>query len=219
MSSIRNKYYLTILLILSVLTLSAQNKLDIGGFVGASYYNGEFNENMPLYKPSPAFGAILRFNFNDYYSFRLSLDLASVKGQHPGNELLPKASRLEFKKSLLSLEAMFEFNFIPLTPAIQKPRLMFTPYIAAGGGVAFINGVIAPNVPFGGGLKFSPGYRHTIGVEWLFHKTFTDKIDDYEAPRDDSHATIHNNDWFSYISLTYTYRLPGGKSTSCAVYR
>ena len=38
--------------------LMAQNKLDIGFVGGASYYNGEFNENMPLYKPSPCHFAL-----------------------------------------------------------------------------------------------------------------------------------------------------------------
>lgn len=210
---------LSVILSLAAGMLMAQNRLDIGFVGGASYYNGEFNENMPLYKPSPLVGAILRYNFNDYYSFRTSLNIGNVKGEFSGTPLLPEAPRGNFKKSLLSAEVMIEFNFLPIQPVNQRNVLHFAPYINAGGGIAFVNGTFTPTVPFGAGLKLSPGHRHTFAVEWMFHKTFTDLIDDYEATRHSPHAVLHNNDWFSYIGLVYTYRLPVGGRSTCPVYK
>ena len=216
---IHKRLIFIVFLLFGVATLSAQNKLDLGFVGGASYYNGEFNENMPLYMPSPLVGAILRYNFNDYYSFRTSLNIGNVRGKYDGEPLLPEAPRGDFKKSLLSAEVMIEFNFLPIQPVNQRNVVHFAPYINAGAGLAFVNGTFTPTVPFGVGLKMSPGHRHTFALEWMFHKTFTDMIDNYEATRHTAHAVLHNNDWFSYIGLVYTYRLLVGGRTTCPVYK
>ena len=217
---IRKYYIIAMYLTTCALTLSAQNKLDVGLHVGASYYYGEFNENMPLYKPSLAFGAIFRHNMTEYYALRGSLTIGRLNGQCPANMLLPKAPGGAFSKALLSAELMLEFNFFPLNPASLKPRRALSPYINVGAGVALVQTKVVPSVPFGGGLKFRPGNRHTFALEWLFHKTFTDTaIDGYEPPGEGGHALLHNNDWFSTISLIYTYRLPGGNNSVCPVYQ
>lgn len=209
---------IVLLLVASTLSL-AQNRLDVGLHMGVSYYYGEYNENRPLYKSNLSFGAIFRHNMSDYYSLRGSLDIGRLSGQHSGEQLLPKAPGGAFSRSLLSTELMLEFNFFPLNPVSLKPQQTLTPYINVGAGIALVQTQLVPNIPFGGGLKFTPGNRHTAALEWMFHKTFTDHIDHYEAPREGRHALLHNHDWFSVISLIYTYRLPGGNNSVCPVYR
>jgi len=49
------------------------------------------------------------------------------------------------------------------------------------------------------------------------HKTFNDTIDDYSSPDDGRKPFLHNNDWFSFIGLIYTYRIPNN-SYICPAY-
>lgn len=198
--------------------LAAQDHFDVGLQLGASYYNGEFNENRPLNQSLPAVGAIFRYNYSPFYSLRASATFTQVQGTFKGQEYLPQVRKANFKKQVLNAEVMLEFNFIELDPDDSRHRKMLSPYINVGLGGALIGSSFYPIVPFSAGLKFTPGKRHTFALEWRFHKTFSDTIDNYALPNNGVRALAHNNDWFSFMGLIYTYRLYN-QGRSCPAYK
>lgn len=185
-------------------SLNAQNKRDLGIQIGTSYYYGEFNENKPLYKPTAAFGAIFRYNYNRFYSIRLSGAFSEIKGESTGYEATN--TTISFEKRIINFEAMLEFNFIEFNPMTSHQKKLLAPYANVGIGGIIVDGKVISNLPFSAGIKYTPGKRHTFALEWRFHKAFTDKIDDHSLPSEKS-AIIHNNDWISFVSFIYTYRL------------
>lgn len=195
---------------------NSQDKRDFGIQVGATYYYGEFNESIPLYSPSFAMGVIFRHNINNNYSIRASAIYATVKGSSTSSNIIPDPN-INFTKNIIGVEVMGEFNFFSFNPvSTRKPKL--SPFVNAGVGVAQMGTSYFLHIPFGGGLKFTPGQRHTFALEWRLHKTFNDTIDDYSSPDDGRKPFLHNNDWFSFIGLIYTYRIPNN-SYICPAYK
>lgn len=201
---------------LAILAGKAQDRRDFGIQAGTTYYYGEFNEVMPLYSPSFAMGVIFRYNINHNYSIRASAIYANVSGSSSSANIIPDPN-ISFSKNIIGAEAMGEFNFYSINPTSAR-KANLSPYVNAGVGLAQMGTSLIFHIPFGVGLKFTPGQRHTFALEWRFHKTFTDKIDDYSSPDDGRKPFLHNNDWFSFIGLIYTYRIPNN-SYICPAYR
>ena len=203
--------------IVSIQKIYAQDKRDVGIQLGGTYYYGDFNENAPFYKPSFGLGVIFRYNLNNYYSLRASALYGNISGSYTGNAYLPSVTKSGFSKTFLNAEFMAEFNFVSFNPITDRKGKL-SPFVNLGIGVSQIGGTIIPNIPFGLGLKYTSGQRHTLALEWQFHKTFSDNIDNYSAPNDGKSVFIHNNDWTSFIGLIYTYRLYNNGET-CPAYK
>ena len=60
-------YFFLALFLIAHLTVSSQEKRDIGIQLGGSYYLGDYNIGKPLYQPSPAIGILFKYNLNNYY--------------------------------------------------------------------------------------------------------------------------------------------------------
>lgn len=210
--------FLLIINLLSAIGIAgiAQDKRDFGIQVGTSYYYGDFNEIMPLYSPSFALGVIFRYNITPNYSIRASAIYANVSGSSSTSNIIPDPN-ISFSKNIIEAEAMGEFNFYSINP-VSARKAKLSPYVNAGVGLAQLGTSVILHIPFGVGLKFTPGQRHTFALEWRLHKTFSDKIDDYSAPTDGRKPFLHNNDWFSFIGLIYTYRIPN-YSYICPAYK
>ncbi|KAB2869736.1 MAG: outer membrane beta-barrel protein [Bacteroidales bacterium] len=211
---------LTLLLLQFLFTISinAQDKRDIGLQLGGTYYYGDFNERTPLYKPSFSLGVIFRYNINNYYSLRGSAIYGKVAGSYNSSSYLPNLTTSQsFSKTLLGFEVMGEFNFLNFNPTNER-KGKFSPFVNLGIGISQIGGGFFANIPFSIGMKYTPGQRHTVSIEWRFHKTFTDKIDEYSAPVDNRKVFIHNNDWVSFAGVIYTYRLFNNNNI-CPVYK
>lgn len=215
------KFLPGLLVLFSVLVLPfksySQDKRDVGVQVGSTYYYGDFNETKPLYQPSFAMGVIFRYNFNTQYSLRASALYGTIKGESPSGFFLPLPVTTSFSKTVLEAEVMGEFNFVSFSP-ISNRKNRLSPYVNLGLGVGQLGGSVLLHIPFGVGLKFTPAKRHTLAMEWRFHKTFNDELDSYAAPDDGKAPFLHNNDWFSYIGLIYTYRLYDTGNV-CPVYK
>ncbi len=105
--------------------------------------------------------------------------------------------------------AQFEFNFLPYST--QGSRWNYTPYLAAGAGVAFINTsslTIQPVVPFSLGLKVNIHKNLGLEAEYGFRKTFYDNFDGLKDLTDPSQkAWLHNNDWYSFAGISLTWKI------------
>jgi hypothetical protein len=192
------------------LSLSGQRNSDYGVFAGVSSYLGDINPNRLLYSPLPAGGIFYRYNLHPRQALRMSYFFGGLR-----------ANDLDFKNSFQTARAasfsgtvgewalQFEFNFLPFTTE-GKPW-DYTPYFAAGAGIAFINTTTftyVPVIPFSFGFKVNIYKNMGLEAEYGFRKTFYDNFDglkDLVAPSD--YAWIHNNDWYSFAGVAVTWKI------------
>jgi hypothetical protein len=191
-------------------TAAGQRNSDYGIFAGVSSYLGDINPNRLMYSPLPAGGIFYRYNFHPRYSIRANLFFGGLR-----------ADDLDFKNSFQQTRAasfsgtvgefalQFEFNFLPYTT--EGKFWDFSPYFAAGAGIAFINsGVTAfePVIPFSVGFKVNVYKNMGLEAEYGFRKTFYDNFDglhDLVAPAD--FGVIHNNDWYTFTGIAFTWKI------------
>jgi len=204
--------HMILFLILTTGIVSAQRKANFGLFGGTTYYMGDINPNRHLYRPSPAFGVLYRYNLNSRYALRGNAYFAYLSGNdmdfpeilHPDRPVSPAS----FYTSLLDVAFQVEYNFLPFTPNLGKWN--YTPYLTTGlaGALILSSDVDASNLlsfPFGVGLKFNITSRISAGAEWSFRKTFTDRLDGLINPSGTT-SVIHNNDWYSFLGVFITFK-------------
>jgi len=200
------------LLLLFVLSLSAagQRSADYGVYGGVTSYLGDINPNRLFYRPQPAGGLFYRYNLNPRQSIRANILLGSLKA----NDLdfrnnFQQTRALSFSGTVAELATQFEFNFLPYST--QGKRWNYTPYLAAGAGVSFINtGSVSyqPVIPFSLGFKINIHKNLGIEAEYGFRKTFYDKFDGLKDNVDPNHeAWLHNNDWYSFAGISFTWKI------------
>jgi hypothetical protein len=191
-------------------TAAGQRNSDYGIFAGVSSYLGDINPNRLMYKPLPAGGIFYRYNFHPRYSIRANLFYGGLR-----------ADDLDFKNSFQQTRAasfsgtvgefalQFEFNFLPYTT--EGKFWDFSPYFAAGAGVAFINSgttAFKPVIPFSVGFKVNVYKNMGLEAEYGFRKTFYDNFDglhDLVTPAD--FGVIHNNDWYTFAGIAFTWKI------------
>ena len=192
------------------LTLSGQQSSDIGAFAGVSYYFGDINPNRQFYSPLPAGGIFYRFNLHPRQSLRTNLFIGGLSGNDLDfNNSFQQTRKKVFSKTVLEGALQFEFNFLPYTTG---GRLWdYTPYIAGGAGITFINTTAftyVPVIPFSFGFKVNIHKNMGLEAEYGFRKSFYDNFDglkDLVAPSD--YSWIHNNDWYSFAGVAFTWKI------------
>jgi hypothetical protein len=113
----------------------------------------------------------------------------------------------------------FEFNFFSYS-TLGK-RWDYTPYIAAGAGITFVNTnsvTYVPVIPFSMGFKINIYKNLGLEAEYGFRKTFYDNFDglkDLVTPSDV--GWIHNNDWYTFTGIAISWKI-NGRSADCPAY-
>ncbi len=202
------------------LSLSGQRNSDYGVFAGVSSYIGDINPGRLLYSPSPAGGIFYRYNLNPRQSLIADIFFGGVK-----------ANDLDFKNSFQMARAasfsgtvgecalQFEFNFFPYST--EGKLWNYTPYIAAGAGIAMVNTTsltLIPVLPFTFGFKVNIYKNMGLEAEYGFRKTFYDNFDglkDLVAPSDLS--WIYHNDWYTFTGIAVTWKFYN-KLVGCPAY-
>ena len=100
---------------LTITTISAQHKTDLGLFLGGSSYVGDINPDRQFYKPRPAAGLLWRFNINKRFALRLNSTYVMLSGNTKDfpNQVLPYRPDASFSTNLLDFSSQLEFNFLP----------------------------------------------------------------------------------------------------------
>ena len=214
------KIYLFLLMVFVSVSLTGQPTSDFGLLAGTTSYLGDINPSRWLYSPSLAGGVFYRYNFNPRQALRTSLIYGGLKANDLDfNNTFQTARAATFSEAVGEWELQFEFNFFPYS--IIGKRWTYTPYIAAGGGIAFVNTssfTYVPVIPFSMGFKINIYKNVGLEVEYGFRKTFYDNFDgvkDLVAPSDV--GWIHNNDWYSFTGIAVSWKILG-KSANCPVY-
>jgi hypothetical protein len=214
------KIHWVLLFLFLSLSLSGQRNSDFGFFAGVSSYIGDINPGRLLYAPLPAGGLFYRYNMNPRQALRTSLFVGGLHANdldfHNGFQQTRAAS---FSGTVGEWALQFEFNF--LAYSTQGKRWNFTPYFAAGAGIAFINTstfTYVPVIPFSFGFKINIYKNLGLEAEYGFRKTFYDNFDgvkDLVAPSDFS--WIHNNDWYTFTGIAFTWKIYN-KLAGCPAY-
>src|SRR5450759_5027789 len=131
------------------LSLSGQRSADFGVFAGVSSYLGDINPNRLLYSPQPAGGLFYRYNLNPREALRTNLLLGGLHANDLDfNNSFQKSRAASFSGIVGEWALQFEFNFFPYST--DGKQWDYTPYFAAGGGVAYVGntGAFIPVIPF-----------------------------------------------------------------------
>ena len=210
----------------------AQTDLEVGLFIGDSYYLGDLNPDVHFKMAQLAYGAILRYNIDDRWAVKLGITRGTVKGSSEKTGFLPGRG-LSFESPITDFSVVGEFNFFPYFTGSRWNWI--TPYLYAGigwfmfqptsGGVKLqplgtegqnigyegrkpysTNGI---NIPFGLGVKVSIGRKIGLTAFWELHKTFTDYIDDVSSTFYLDGPAIDPKDAGSFLSDPNRNHQPG----------
>ncbi len=214
------KLYWFIIIICISVTASGQRKADFGVFAGVSTYMGDINPTRFMYSPLPAGGLFYRYNFHPRQALRTNFFVGGLRADdldfNNDFQILRAAS---FSGYIGEWALQFEFNFLPYST--QGKRWNYTPYFAAGAGIAFINTTdftYQPVIPFSVGFKINICKNIGLEAEYGFRKTFYDNFDGLKDFVDPSHYIwSHNNDWYSFAGIALTWKIYN-RMTGCPTY-
>jgi hypothetical protein len=202
------------------LPLKSQRNSDFGIFGGVSSYFGDINPGKMLYSPLPAGGFFYRYNFHPRQSIRTNIFIGGLKANDLDfNNDFQLTRGKSFSGVVGEWALQFEFNFLPYST--QGKTWEYTPYIAAGAGIAFINTAVftyVPVIPFSLGFKANIYKNLGLEAEYGFRKTFYDNFDglyDLVDPKD--YSKIHNNDWYTFTGICFTWKVYS-KRAGCPAY-
>lgn len=171
---------------------------------------GDINPATPFYKSSPALGFIYRYNFHPRHALRTNIFYGGIKANDLDfNNDFQQARGESFKSSVLEWAVQFEFNFLPYTTTGKWWD--YSPYFALGAGLCLTDSpglTFKPVIPFSVGLKVNI-YKNTgLEVEYGFRKTFYDNFDGLtDNINPDHHTWTHNNDWYMFAGVTFTWKM------------
>ena len=94
--------------------------------------------NRLLYSPLPAGGIFYRYNLHPRQALRANLFFGGIRANDLDfNNSFQRARAASFSGTVGELALQFEFNFFPYST--EGKTWDYTPYFAAGAGIAFIN--------------------------------------------------------------------------------
>ena len=128
---------LRFILIVCCLALSAKanaqfddpKTLEVGPHVGASYYIGDINPQKPFAQSDLEWGGVVRFNYNNRWTFRFDYSHATVKAYDEVIKWRPERG-LNFKSKVNDFSLVAEFNFLEYYTG--NPKRNVSPYIFGG---------------------------------------------------------------------------------------
>jgi hypothetical protein len=208
------------LFITLTLASSGQRSSDFGALAGVTSYIGDINPGRLLYDPLPAAGFFYRYNLHPRQSLRASFIYGGLRGNDLDfNNAFQISRGASFSGTVGEVAVQFEFNFFQYNSGGK--RWNYTPYIAAGGGIAFINTTsytYVPVIPFSAGFKINIYKNIGLEAEYGFRKTFYDNFDglkDLVAPSD--WVWTHNNDWYTFTGIAITWKIQN-RLAGCPAY-
>ena len=199
---IKNIWLIIIGLVLA-LPGKGQKGVEIGGWLGTTYYFGDLNTELDLSTPGPGGGIIYRYNFNKRLALKFSGNVGLVNADDANSDNFYEQNRnLHFRSLILDGSLQFEFNFLPYIHGSGDQSV--TPYLFAGlSGMNFnpqakyedrwVNlqplgtegqpqgeeyAKISYGINYGFGLKFDINYNWSINIELSTRYLYTDYLDD-----------------------------------------
>ena len=125
------------LLILSCLAILSQanaqfddpKTIEVGPHVGLSYYMGDLNPTLPFAQAQLQYGGLVRYNYNNRWTFRFDYSRATVKAYDEVVKWRPDRG-LNFISKINDFSLMAEFNFLEYYTG--NPKKNVSTYIFGG---------------------------------------------------------------------------------------
>jgi hypothetical protein len=227
---------IVVLMVMTHFQTNAQYRIELGGFVGTSYYLGDLNPGNQFREPHLAIGGVARYIFNDRFVVKGTAIFAGLSGHYPQKDVLLNETydgTYSFNRRVIDVAAMGEYNFMSYDHQFIS-KTVFTPYITFGLATTLYNRysndlnsndakpVFVLSLPFGAGVKYKLTDWVRVGAEWTFRKTFVDDLDVISNggpvnPSDpfgfNQKSSVHNNDWYSFAGVYVTFNLFRRKNT------
>lgn len=208
------------------LAFSAQSqKWEGGGLAGIINYYGDLQpRTLTLKYPHFAYGAFLRYNYSEKWTFRLNGLVSVLEGAD--SDYPTRVQRgYSFESNLRQLTTSIEW--FPFGKKerdkegyLQKNNSL---YLMAGGGLALVHtrtrGLPENSPDIGRGtyemptiINFGIGYKWDLnpftnmGLEYIFHTSNSDYLDGISES-----ANPDYKDWFNYVGLNLSYVLQSQK--------
>ena len=176
-----------------VFPVLGQGKFAIYAGIGGMYYQGDLHEtSIPDFRTVKlAYGGGLHYQANDFFGFQLNY----LRGKLEGDDVYA-ISPAKRNRNLRFLTNIDDISLRLTINLLREYPYRFVPYAIAGIGVFHFNplhngvplqplqteGVTyslwQPNVPLGLGVKYRFGCRFGVKLEAVYHKLFTDYLDD-----------------------------------------
>ena len=224
--------WLSLLLMLSFSEAQAQDdpeyRLEIGGGLGMTAYQGDFNGSL-LKEMQPMAAVVAKYKINPRMAWSAQLGFGKLEGSSKDVDTwypVLHENPIAFSTSLTSFDVRYEYNFWPFgTGKEYLGARTLTPFFALGAGLAFtgkpsIKGlpaagtnaepesVVALQMPIGAGIKYKLRDRLNLTAEWMMHFSGTDKLDGMKDPYGiESSGLFKNTDCYSTLQLSLTYDL------------
>lgn len=103
--------------------------LEVGPHVGVSYYMGDINPILPFAQSQLQYGGLVRFNYDNRWTFRFDYSLATVTASDEVIKWRPERG-LNFTSKINDFSLVAEFNFIEYYTG--NPKKNVSPYIFGG---------------------------------------------------------------------------------------
>lgn len=215
-------------IILNIEIIQGQEyEYEIGAMAGASFYMGDANKSTLFQNPNMAGGAVLRYNRNFRWAYKVNLLFGGVSGDSRKSEnVFPNGEHASFSRTFVELGGQVEFNFFHYSDKYgYLGTRRFSPYLFTGLGVTYGTGnksFLGMNLPLGIGLKYKLKDRLNLGFECSFRKLFGDSFDvakstgdfNLEDPYNIKSNFFKNKDWYILTLFSVTWDF-GQRKKSC----
>lgn len=234
MGVVTSVYVFVMLFLLTSSECRAQDKYEVGVFLGGSYYIGDFNMGQHFKDTRPALGVIGRYIISDRLAVKADVVGALMHAEYPsGGDKYPgyTGKAFEISKPFFDVGVMGEFHFLSYDHVFFQNRTRFTPYLTAGlAGTIYtsykdnVDGkqTFSLSLPFGFGVKYKVNRWLRLGLTWTIRKTMADDFDTSDEtsgidPNDPyglkTHVASHNNDWYSLFGVIVSVSMKPRKLT------
>lgn len=131
--------------------------IEVGPHVGVSYYMGDLNPMIPFMQAQLQYGGVVRFNYNNRWTFRFDYSRATVKASDEVVGWRPDRG-LNFTTLINDFSLVAEFNFLEYYTGNPKKNVspyifggisvfQYTPYAEYGGSVVSLSNYATESVP------------------------------------------------------------------------
>ena len=103
--------------------------LEVGPHFGVSYYMGDINPTLPFVQAQLQYGGLVRFNYNNRWTFRFDYSRATVTADDTKLNWRPERG-LNFTSRINDFSLTAEFNFLEYYTG--NPKKNVSPYIFGG---------------------------------------------------------------------------------------
>jgi hypothetical protein len=206
--------------------------VELGVCAGASYYMGDINLYKQFYSPHPNGGVMVKYHFDLRNILKVGGFFTHLSANDKDfKDVFHQMRNASFSTPFFEINLMYEVNFLQYILG-QTRKCSWTPYLSAGIGVyvaAHSNQKLGAALPMTFGFKKNLSRHLIIGIEWSFHKLFSDQLDNLTGEDinkiysenhgsntesgfpNKQHGFRFNQDWqvCALITLSYSFRIGG----------